>query len=172
MTTPQTRRHGGTPRDIMLSLAVLLVPIALVVGLTRACTDIAVVDPAGAFAQARTANLFPVVEPHGLGPQWRSVRATYDSADGTGTLRVGYLTPDDGNVQLLETNEDPQALLPREFGNDVQPTGQVDLAGSAWRSYRVRGQEQALVLTVGERTTLVQGQASATELQILAGSLA
>jgi hypothetical protein len=173
VTEPETApsRRGGTTRDVLLSLAVLLIPIALIVGLTRACTSVAVVDPAGAVGQARAGGLFPVAVPHGLDPGWRPVRAAYTATDGIGTLRVGYLTPDDGAVQVLQTNEDPQAALPREFGDDVQPTGQVDIGGVAWRGYQVRGHERALVVTTGPRTTIVQGQASDAELQTLAGSL-
>jgi hypothetical protein len=40
--------------------------------------------------------------------------------------------------------------------------------GTVWRSYRVRGSEQALVLTTSDRTIVVQGQASPEELQELA----
>jgi Protein of unknown function (DUF4245) len=72
---------------------------------------------------------------------------------------------------LLETNQDPQALLPREFGDDVRPDGQVNVAGADWRSYRVRGNQRALVLTSGERTIVVHGAASRDELVALAASL-
>jgi Protein of unknown function (DUF4245) len=168
---PAPRRRGGTTRDVLLSLAVLLIPIVLIVALTRACTSIAAVDPSGAIDQARTGGLFVVAVPDGLDPGWRPVQAGYTVTDGIGTLRVGYLTPEDGAVQLVQTNEDPQAALPREFGADVQPTGAVDIGGVAWRGYQVRGHERALVLTTGTRTTIVQGQASDAELQTLAGSL-
>jgi hypothetical protein len=173
MSEPQRQtRHGGTARDVLISLAVLLIPIALIVGLTRACTSINVIDPSGTIGQARSAGHFEVLVPQGLRDGWRAVRASYNESNGTGTLRVGYLTPDDGAVQVLETNEDPQAVLPREFGNDAQPTGTVDINGTSWRSYRVRGgQERALAVTTGPRTTLVQGQASDAELRELAASL-
>lgn len=168
---PAPTRHGGTARDVLLSLAVLLIPIVAIVGLTRACTSIAVVDPAGAIDQARVDGRFPILVPDGLDPGWRPVRAGYTTAAGIGTLRVGYLTPDDGAAQVVQTNEDPQAALPREFGDAVTPTGPVRIGGTEWRGYQVRGHERALVVTTGARTTIVQGQASDAELQILAGSL-
>lgn len=168
---PAPNRHGGTLRDILLSLAVLLIPIVVIVGLTRACTSVTVVDPAGAIDQARADNRFPVLVPDGLDPGWRPVRAVYTTSGGTGTLRVGYLTPDDGAVQVVQTNEDPQAVLPREFGDDATPTGPVTIGGTQWRGYQVRGHERALAVTTGARTTIVQGQSSEAELEILAGSL-
>jgi hypothetical protein len=63
-------------------------------------------------------------------------------------------------------------VLPREFGTDGEPTGTVDVDGTVWRSYRVRGSEQALVLTTSDRTIVVQGRASAEELRDLARALA
>jgi Protein of unknown function (DUF4245) len=156
-----------------ISLIVLFVPLLLVVGLfrLRGGEDPVVVDPSPEIGQAQSAGVFAVAVPEGLGAGWRPVRAAFTSIDGVATLRVGYLTPEDGTVQLLETNEDPQALLPREFGDDVRPDGQVSVRGAEWRSYRIRGDQHALVLTSGERTIVVHGAASRDELVALASSL-
>jgi hypothetical protein len=172
-TVEAPKRPGRTGRDMALSLIVLLIPLALIVGIfrLRGGEDVVVADPAAAIGQARASHLFPVAAPEGLAPGWRSISANFAVGDGTGTLRVGYLTPDGGTVQLLETNEDPQAVLPREFGTDGEPTGTVDVDGTVWRSYRVRGGEQALVLTTSDRTIVVQGRASAEELRDLARAL-
>jgi hypothetical protein len=169
-TVEAPKRPSRTGRDMALSLIVLLIPLALIVGIfrLRGGEDVVVVDPAAAIGQARASHLFPVAAAEGLGAEWRSISANFSAANGTGTLRVGYVTPEDGTVQLLETNEDPQALLPREFGPDGEPTGTVDVDGTVWRTYRVRGSEQALVLTTSDRTIVVQGQASPEELQELA----
>jgi Protein of unknown function (DUF4245) len=172
-TVEAPKRQSRTGRDMALSLIVLLIPLALIVGIfrLRGGEDVVVVDPSAAIGQARASELFPVAAPEGLGSEWRPISANFSAENGTGVLRVGYLTPDDGTVQLLETNEDPQALLPREFGPDGEPTGTVDVDGTVWRSYRVRGGEQALVLTTSDRTIVVQGRASAQELRDLAAAV-
>jgi len=169
----QPKREGRTGRDMALSLIVLLIPLAVIVGIfrLRGGEDVVVVDPSAAIGQAQASGLFPVAVPEGLAPGWRSISANFAAADGTGALRVGYITPDDGTVQVLESNEDPQVLLPREFGPDGEPTGTVDVDGTVWRSYRFRGGEQALVLTTSNRTIVVQGQASPEELRELAHAL-
>lgn len=156
-----------------ISLIVLLIPLLLVVAVfrLRGGEDPIVVDPSAEVGQAQSAGLFPVADPKRLGEGWRPVRAAFTSSDGVATLRVGYLTPEDGTVQLLETNEDPQALLPRELGDDVRPDGQVTVAGGDWRSYRIRGNQRALVNTSGVRTIVVHGSASRDELVALASSL-
>jgi len=172
-TSGAPKREGRTGRDMALSLIVLLIPLAVIVGIfrLRGGEDVVVVDPSAAIGQAQASGLFPVAVPEGLAPGWRSISANFAAADGTGALRVGYITPGDGTVQVLESNEDPQVLLPREFGPDGEPTGTVDVDGTVWRSYRFRGGEQALVLTTSNRTIVVQGQASPEELRELAHAL-
>src|SRR5215212_11607591 len=70
-TTPSLgKREGRSPRDMALSLAVLLVPIALLLVFYRVVLsgDAPVnVDPAPAFQEARAAAAFTVLEPQGLG---------------------------------------------------------------------------------------------------------
>jgi hypothetical protein len=173
-TPSPAARPSKTGRDMLISLVVLLVPLALIVGLfrLRGGEDVVIIDPSQAISQAESADLFPVAVPQGLSDDWRSVSAAFNRSGETGTLRVGYLTPDDGQVQLLQTNEDPAVALPREFGDEkVEPTGQVTVDGDTWRTYRARGDELALVFTDAERTLLIQGRAAIEEFTALAASL-
>jgi hypothetical protein len=178
------RRRDQTGRDMALSVAVLLIPILLIGGLLRACgsSDPTVIDPGQAIANARAANLFPVVVPEGLGEGWQPVQATFRRTDGgaRGTLRLGYLTPSGGQALFVVSNEDTGALLGRELGDDVRPQGEVSVNGRSWTSSVVRGDERALVRTEtvraqGEqtvRTIIVVGNATIEDLTALAGSLA
>ena len=170
---PVTVRHSRTGRDIALSLIALLIPLALIVAIFRFTggEDVVVVDPAPAVAQAQAAKLFPVAAPQDLGTDWRPIRATFQQSSGVGTLRVGYITPSGGGVQLIESNEDASALLARELGDQVRTQGQVIVNGKSWQSSAVRGDERALVDTSAERTLIVIGQADVGELTALARSL-
>jgi hypothetical protein len=170
---PVTVQHSRTARDMVLSLVVLLIPLALIVTVfrLRGGEDVVVVDPAPAIAQAKAANLFPVAAPQALGPEWKPLRAAFQTSDGRGTLRVGYLTPTGGTVQLIESNEDPASLLPRELGDQVRPQGEVAVNGRLWRSSSVRGDERALVNASNGATVIVVGRAGVDELSVLAGSL-
>jgi Protein of unknown function (DUF4245) len=166
-------RHSRTARDMTLSLIVLLIPLAVIVTLyrLRGGEDVVVVDPAPSIAQAQAAKLFPVAAPQGLSPDWRPISATFQTSDSVGTLRVGYITPSDGALQLIESNEDARSLLARELGDQVRPQGQVTVNGQLWQSSTVRGDERALVDTSSERTLMVVGRASLDELTVLAQSL-
>ena len=158
---------------MILSIIVLLIPLSLIVAVfrLRGGEDIVVVDPAPAIAQAQSANLFPVVAPLGLSPEWKAVRAAFQTSGSQGTLRVGYVTPSGGTVQLVESNEGTASVLARELGNDVRPQGEVTINGRLWRSSNVRGDEGALVDTSNERTVIVVGHAPVQELTTLAASL-
>ncbi|MEU4478603.1 DUF4245 family protein [Micromonospora sp. NPDC023966] len=167
-------RSERSPKDMALSLLVLLVPIALLLAFYRGFLggDAPVtVDPAPAFEQARSANAFPVAEPQGLGSDWRTVSARYQAESGGGTLRIGYLTPEGRGAQLVESNVPAEKLLPAEL-SEGQPQGPADLPGGAsWQRYTARGNEQALVLLESNRTVLVVGDAGEAELRELATAL-
>ena len=156
-----------------LSLIVLLIPIFLLVTLfrLRGGEDVVVVDPAPAISQARAAKAFPVEAPTGLPEQWRPVSAAFQRPDGAAVLRLGYLTPAGGGVQLVESDEDVEVLLPRELGAEIRPLGAVSVSGRDWQSFQVHGSERALVLSDSSRTLIVVGQATQEELVRLAQSL-
>jgi hypothetical protein len=166
-------RSNRRIRDMAFSLIVLLIPIVIVVSLfrLRGGEDVVVVDTAPAIAQARAANAFPVVAPAGLSKEWRPVSAAFQGPDGAAVLRLGYLTPSGGAVQIVESDQDAESLLPRELGAEIRPLGTEAVAGRDWQWYGARGNELALVVTDRDRTVIVVGQADRAELRRLAESL-
>ena len=131
----------------------------------------ATLDPSTAISSAQRAGLFPVATPTGLPEGWRTLSAQFTRNGATGELRVGYLTPNNGQLQLIESNEDAASLSGREFANQARLTATTTVAGTAWQAYQVRGQERALVLTEPGRSIIVVGSAEAAELEILAVAL-
>ncbi|WP_341719040.1 DUF4245 domain-containing protein [Micromonospora sp. FIMYZ51] len=160
-----------SPRDMAISLLVLLVPIVLLLAFYRGFLggdEPTTVDPTPAFEQARSAGAFPVSEPTGLGEGWRTVRATYRMAEGGAILRVGYVTPEGRGLQVVQSDVPAEQLLPTELTNEGQPQGQTDLGTSTWQRYTARGNEQALVLLQPDRTVIVVGDARDNELREMA----
>ncbi|WP_432903313.1 DUF4245 domain-containing protein [Micromonospora matsumotoense] len=167
-------RSERSPKDMALSLLVLLVPIALLLAFYRGFLggeQPTTVDAAPAYEQARAANVFPVAEPTGLGSGWRTVSASFRTVDDGANLRVGYLTPEGRGAQLVQSNVPPERLLPAELTAEGQPQGPADLGGANWQRYTGRGNEQALVLLAPNRTVIVVGDARDNELRELAGAL-
>lgn len=168
------RDSGRRTKDMAFSLLVLLVPIALLLLVYRFVLDgddPVAVDPAPTIATARAAGVFPISEPTGLPEDWTPVSAIWQEVDGGRALRLGYVTPDGGGVQVVETNAPVEAFLPVELSETAQPRGPVDVAGTAWQSYTARPGERALVLLEPDRTVYVIGSATDEELRQLAGSL-
>ncbi|MFG1868941.1 DUF4245 domain-containing protein [Micromonospora arborensis] len=176
--TPQppvkAAKSERSPKDMAISLLVLLVPIALLLAFYRGFLggdQATTVDPAPAIEQARAANTFPVSQPQGLGSGWSTVSARYQTVEGGANLRIGYLTPEGRGVQLLQSSVPADRLLPAELTNQGQPQGPTELAGRTWQLYTARGNQQALVLLEPTRTVIVIGDARDNELRELAGAV-
>ena len=155
------------------SMVVLLIPIAIFVAIFRLYggEDVVIADTAPAYADARAAGAFTVVEPAGLAGGWRPVSATFRVDQPGAVLRIGYLTPDDGQVQLVESDRPAADLVRSELGDSGEGLGTVNAAGLAWQVYTVRHGEHALVNTDGDRTVIVVGSTDVTTLRTLAGAL-
>ncbi|TWJ23996.1 uncharacterized protein DUF4245 [Micromonospora endolithica] len=163
-----------SPKDMAISLLVLLVPIALLLAFYRGFLggdQPTTVDPAPAIGSARAANAFPVAEPRGLGDDWQTVNATFRTVEDGATLRIGYLTPEGRGLQIVQSSVPAERLLPAELTDQGQPQGQTDLDGRTWQRYTARGNEQALVLLEPNRTVIVVGDARDNELRAAAGAL-
>ncbi|WP_091097795.1 DUF4245 domain-containing protein [Micromonospora citrea] len=168
------RKSERSPKDMALSLLILLVPIALLLAFYRGFLggdQPITVDPAPALESARAANAFPVSEPRELGDEWQTVTANFQTVEGGATLRLGYVTPEGRGAQLVQSNVPPEQLLPAELTAEAQPQGQTDLDGRTWQRYTARANEQALVLLEPNRTVIVVGDARDNELRHLAGSI-
>jgi hypothetical protein len=169
------KREGRSPRDMAMSLAILLIPIALLLTFYRVVLDgdePIRVDPASAVQEARSAAVFPVVMPTGLGDDWRVTTATFRRADDGATLRLGYVDPDDDPVLLVESSVPAETLLPAELTKDAEVRGMFRAPNGVWRRYDARPGEAALVLAGGDRTIVVVGRSEWANLEALASSLA
>ncbi|MEU7931001.1 DUF4245 domain-containing protein [Micromonospora echinofusca] len=169
-----TRKSERSPKDMAISLLVLLIPIALLIAFYRGFLggeQPTTVDPAPAIESARAANAFPVSEPAELDGGWRTVSANFQTVEGGSSLRLGYLTPEGRGAQLVQSSVPPERLLPTELTAEGQPQGQTDLGGRTWQRYTARGNEQALVLLEPNRTVIVVGDARDNELRHLATAI-
>jgi hypothetical protein len=157
-----------------MSLAVLLIPIALLLTFYRVVLsgDAPVtIDPAPAIQEARQANAFTVVVPQGLSEDWHTSSATFTRRPEGATLRIGYVDPDDDPVQLVQSSLPAATLLPAELTRDAKQLGPFRAPNGVWRLYDARPGEKALVLSDGVRTIIVVGRTDERNLQTLAASL-
>lgn len=159
---------------MVYSMAALLVPILIGVGVWRylgSGHEVNTVDPNPTIQQARAAARFPVAVPSGLGDDWKVTSAANDEKASTLTMRIGYVTPDGGFAQLVESNEDSAKLLAGSVPAGARPNGSIHVAGHDWARYTGEKNRAVFALMEPKRTIMVVGQASDTELRTLAGSL-
>jgi len=167
------QRAERSPRDMAMSLAVLLVPIALVLIFYRVVLsgDAPVsIDTAPTIQEAQAAKLFTIAVPK-LGDDWHASGATWQKTAAGGTLRIGYVDPDKDPIQLIESNVDSQTLARTELTGAAAQTGRYQTGGRTWSLYAGRPGEQALVLFDQDRTIIIVGRTKVENLQTLASSL-
>ncbi|WP_312033823.1 DUF4245 domain-containing protein [Actinoplanes sp. TBRC 11911] len=172
--TRASRGSERRPRDMILSLAVLLVPVAILLVIYRTLFNgdaPITVDPAPTIQEAQQANLFKVAVPQGLGDDWHTASARFTRASNGATLRIGYVDPGKDPIQLIESSVPTDTLLPVELTKAAKPTGTFRATNGVWRQFDGRPGEQALVLADQSRTIIVVGQADVDNLRKLAGSL-
>lgn len=166
-------REGRRPRDMVLSLVVLLVPIALMMAFYNVVLGgdrpIAV-DPAPAMAAAE--REFPVARPAGLGEDWHVTSANFRRETGGSTLRIGYVGPAEKPILLIQSDIAAATLVPAEVGGQGERTGAYRTDRRTWMRYTGRPGETALIVTEQDRTIVILGDSGDTaNLEKLASSL-
>jgi len=161
-------RAERKPRDLVLSLVVLLIPVLLLVGLFRALGH---EDPPGVDLQptldTARASGFVVASPARLPDGWTPVAAIW--ADGT--LRIGWQASDRTGGQLIESSQPAEQLLADELGAGTRPLGPVEIEGRTWQRYRSEPERNSLVLLEPSRTIVITGPTGPAELRELAEAL-
>ncbi|MDP9797742.1 hypothetical protein J2S43_006254 [Catenuloplanes nepalensis] len=171
---PAARRERNW-KDMVLSLAAIMVPLALMVGYYQFFLDGAdpiARDTAPSIQSARASGAFPVLAPAGLSEDWSPTTSSFGTVEGGKSLRIGYVSPSGGAVLLVESSVPAEVLLPAELTTSARPGEQLTIDGQQWQSYSARAAETALVLLTPDRTIVIVGTAEDAELRELADSLA
>ena len=176
-------RLRTTVRDMVLSLAVIALPIAVVLAIkpSKAGDPVHPVDAAAyqtTLGAARAAEPFPVLAPTGLPADWKLTSAYYNPAGGSGPAEwhLGYLTPSGGYASLEQTSESFAGYLADQHSNASQDTA-VQISGATpaqWQRYTgtAPGGLRTLLYTQNAKSTvIVAGSAPLTDLEKLAAAL-
>lgn len=158
---------------MILSLLVLLVPIALVLTFYRVVLDgdkPVPVDASSAIQQA--SQHFTVAQPAGLSDDWHVTSANFRKDEkGGATLRMGYVDPDADPILLVQSTVPAETLVPAEVGQAGKRIGAFRTDARTWLTYSGRPGETALIVTEQSRTILIIGTAGQKNLEVLAASL-
>ena len=177
------RNPNARSRDMIISLAVIAIPIVLIMALfTRTPEEKAEAIDVGPFlGRAAAESPYPVLTAEGLSEGWVPVRAawakkgqrwiTADPALGN-SWQVGYLSPDQIYYGVLQRDEAGDELV-RSNTRDGKEIGEpVSLAGREWLRYESKdGRTTSLVNHAGEITTVVSADTDFTQLEAFISTL-
>lgn len=182
MANSATSRLRTTARDMVISLAVIAVPIAVVLAIepSKSGNPVHPLDAATfqtTLSAARAAEPFTVVQPTGLPATWKLTSAYYNPpGSGPGDWHAGYLTPSGAYASLEQTTEPFTGFLSDQH-SDASPDTAVQITGATpnvWQHYtgtKPTGLRTLLYAQNGKSTVIVAGSAPLAELEQLAASL-
>ena len=174
-------RLRTTVRDMVLSMAIVALPILLVIWLMPSNTPktpVTVVSSSEyqAMLSAARSNLpFTALGPAGLSASWELTSDEYEPEGQTAAdWHLGYVTPSGRYAEFEQVNESiPQYLSAQN--SDAAASGSVTAGGVAWQEYTgsTPGALKTLLFRQDGSSSLevVAGSGTMAELETLAGSL-
>ncbi|VEI01963.1 Uncharacterised protein [Acidipropionibacterium jensenii] len=173
--------HGNTKatgRDMVISLAVLLVPVLLIVWFFTRTPDAPQVDPVDwqpTLAQARQKAGYPVLAPSAPPAGWKPVKARFverggqwvgDTVASGNRWELGFLSTDQIYIGVNQSDEPSTSAFLDSVTRSGRPDGMVVVEGHPWEK-RISddGRTRSLVRPEGRSTAAVVGDADYPVLQ-------
>ena len=167
-------------RDMVLTMALIVVPILLVIWLMPSnapkdvVTPVSNADYQAMLTAARSELPFTAMSPTGLPASWELTSDDYEPAgDAAADWHLGYQTDAGKYAEFEQTTESIAQFLDDQH-SDATQHGTVTAAGQQWRHYAGTtpgGLKTLLFRQDGKSLEVVAGSASLAELETLAASL-
>jgi hypothetical protein len=175
-------RLKQSARDMVFSLGVIAVPIALVVVLYPSGSSatpipaISTTDFQSTLTAARANEPFEVLAPTGLPGTWEATSENYTEPGATAAdWHVGYLISGGSSFAELEQTTEPIGGFLDDQKSDATDVANVQIDGATWQEYTGTTPSALKIVLVrtatGSVTDLVAGNASLAQLEQLAGAL-
>lgn len=178
------RNQNSRARDMIISMAVILVPIlVLVFVFTQPSEQKAErADVAGMLERATTESPYPLLVAEGLGDDWTPTRVAW-AKDGTpfitskpadgNSWQVGYLSPEAIYYGVQQRDRGAAAFVSSVTREGKDMGGGVEAAGRTWTRYESKdGRTRSLVSESGDVTSIVTADTDFVKLEAFAGTLA
>lgn len=191
MARMAARNPKSNARDMIISMAVILIPVLLLVYFFSAPGD---ADKPGAgeasaarvnigqtLEVARAESTFPLLLPEGLGDDWTPMRVgwaqdgenwiTGEPADGD-SWQVGYLGPDQIYYGVQQRGGSGAAFITATTREGSAVGGDVELAGHTWTRYESKdGRTRSLVSKEEGSVAIVSADTDFVSLEAFAALL-
>lgn len=175
-------RLGASPRDLVISMLILLPIVGLVAMLGRGCSfspggptadpsSLPSIDPRPALLAAAPGIGFPLRLPT-VGSGWRATVVDLNRAPGDlRAARVSWITAGGRYLRLVQSGAEEGALVAAE--TEGPPTGArpVQVAGTQWVDYTGQNGEQAWAHRADGVEWLITGDGQPAEFAALAGAV-
>ena len=135
------KRGSETIGDMVRSMAVVLIPVALIagfVGLVRpSAPEVRDVEWVPALESARAAAEYDLVGPASVPEGWTASQVTYETGASLSdpVWRLSFVTEGDEYVGLVQRTGDVEAVVRRELPG-FEPDGRSLVEGQSWQRYR------------------------------------
>ena len=177
------RNLNTRTRDMVISMSVLLVPIAIIVWWFTVTPqpEPEAVDIDGTLTRALAESPYPLLRADSLGEEWTAVRVAWakegdpwiTSEPATGNWwQVGYLSPDEVYFGVQQRDGAPGAFISDTTRDGQTLGGTVEVAGRTWERYESGdGRTRSLVQADEDVTSIVTADADFTRLEEFAATL-
>lgn len=177
------RNKNAGPRDMVISLLVLFVPIIAIYWFftSNPEPEVEKVDYAPVLAVAEEESPYPVLHPVNLPEDWVPVRVAW-AADGENWItnepaagnswQLGFIAPNDIYVAVQQRDRAPVQFI-TDVTRDGAPSGEtVSLAGREWEKWvSDDDRSRSLVWRDGDLSAVVTGDTDFEQLEAFAASL-
>ena len=174
---PQRARFALADMVRSLGLIVVIILALLFIGPARALIfpgkdRMPAVDYTAAVKGFDDVTSSGAVVPSGLPPGWRANAANAENISGAPHLHIGWAVPGSAFAGLDEGTGDPNALLRSVAGRGaLQVRGTTTITGATWSVRKSDRGETVLARNVNGTFVVITGNATNTELRLLAASL-
>lgn len=177
------KKPQARARDMVISLAVILIPLLLITWIFTNDPQPSVepVDVAPVLEQAEQNSPYPILRATALPPEWVPVRVAW-AEDGNqwitsvpavgNSWQLGYLTPNGIYVAVQQRDRETSAFV-AEVTQDGRRESEVsEIEGRTWEHWISRDEvSRSLVWRDGDMVAVVTGDTDYAQLDAFVGSL-
>lgn len=180
---PMARNSNARGRDMLISLAVIMIPV-LLIGWWFTMEDDsrpATVDVAGTLVRAQGESPYPILTADDLGENWSPVRVAWAKEGdpwitgepaSSNMWQAGYLSPNDTYFGIQQRDGGAAEFIRATTREGKALDGVVEIAGREWSRYESPdGRTRSLVNTDGDTTSIVTADTEFDKLEAFAASL-
>lgn len=180
---PGRTRTSSRTRDMVISMAVLLIPVFLIVALFTVPAEPhrPTANVASTLQKARAQSPYPLLVPERLGKGWTATRVAWarqgqrwitGEPATANSWQVGYLSPEGIYYGVQQRDAGASEFIAAVTREGLTIDGDVSASGRTWKRYESPdGRTRSLVNRHGRTVSIVTADTGFADLEAFASSL-